>query len=564
MNPDNAFQYLMRPFLHIQTLAAAAALTLAPVARAQDMPGVPSKQTPLFEPVVTMSGDSVDHLRIAQLEGRAPMGRMFIRSTSSITDPRWTGKTPRPYTIVLPQVWSALNSDLPFGQNDGAMWAGKGYNWRAIGGMTAVFGPVRIVALPEVTYSTNYAISIDPTDLRFARPLPASRSPFASPFNYVPYSVDWPYRMGDSAFAKVYPGQSSISAAFRQFEAGASTENEWWGPAIRNPILFSDNAPGFPHAFIRTGKPVETRIGTWEGRWILGGLKESDYFDDDISNNVRSISAVSVVWKRRPTSGLSIGLARSVFAPADGFSGVPSHLFDFIKGVGHPNALPVTDSTFTPGPDQIVSLFAHWMLPRYGLETYVEWARAELPKSIHDFTLYPNHTRGYTGGLQYAHAFQGGDSRARVQAEFTNVEQSGTYRFRPMGSFYTSRAVIQGYTNFGQMLGAGVGPGSSGEWLAADYIRDNIEFGVNFGRTRPNTDAFFARANPNRCFHDVIVYPGARAGFTTRFFRVNADYSKITRYNAFFQRVRGCASDATAIGDRPSHYLSLSLSLLGW
>jgi hypothetical protein len=60
------------------------------------------------------------------------------------------------------------------------------------------------------------------------------------------------------------------------------------------------------------------------------------------------------------------------------------------------------------------------------------------------------------------------------------------------------------------------------------------------------------------------VYPGARAGFTTKFFRLNADYSKITRYNAFFQRVRGCTNDITATGDRPSHYLSLSLSLLGW
>jgi hypothetical protein len=115
------------------------------------------------------------------------------------------------------------------------------------------------------------------------------------------------------------------------------------------------------------------------------------------------------------------------------------------------------------------------------------------------------------------------------------------------------------------MLGAGVGPGSSGEWFATDYIRDQFQFGVNFGRTRPNTDAFFARSNPNRCFHDVSVYPGARAGITTKYFRVNADYSKITRYNAFFQRVRGCTgSDPGAIGDRPSHYLSLSMSLLGW
>jgi len=251
----------MRPNLHIQTLAAVAALMLAPSARAQDSTSAPTVQTPFYESVVTVSGDSVDHLRIAQLEGRAPMGRMFLRSTSSLTDQRWSGKTPRPFTIVLPQAWLAMNSDLPFGQNDGAMWAGKGYNWRAIGGVTATFGPIRIVALPEFTYSTNYAISIDPLDLRFARPLPANRSRFSSPFNAVPYSIDWPYRMGDSAFSKVYPGQSSISAAFGNFEGGVSSENEWWGPAIKNPILFSDNAPGFPHAFISASTVRQMRVG---------------------------------------------------------------------------------------------------------------------------------------------------------------------------------------------------------------------------------------------------------------------------------------------------------------
>ena len=76
---------------------------------------------------------------------------------------------------------------------------------------------------------------------------------------------------------------------------------------------FSDNAPGFLHAFIRTGKPVRTGIGVLEGRWIVGGLKESDYFDDDISNDVRSISAVSVVWRRRPESGAFLSPAIQLY-----------------------------------------------------------------------------------------------------------------------------------------------------------------------------------------------------------------------------------------------------------
>ncbi|HKY99104.1 MAG TPA: hypothetical protein VJL35_14705, partial [Gemmatimonadaceae bacterium] len=329
----------MRPILQFQTLAAAVAFASATTLAAQDTQPAPTgRAAPLFEPVITVSGDSVDRLRIAQLEGRAPAGGLFLRSTSSLTDPRRTGGAARPFSIVLPQVSLNMNSDLPFGQNDGAMWGGKGYNWRAMGGATFTAGPLRVVAIPEVVYSTNYAISIDPLDLRFARPLPGNRSRFSSPFNYVPYSVDMPYRFGDSAFAKVYPGQSSASVLVGNFEGGVSTENEWWGPAIRNPILFSDNAAGFPHAFIRTGKPVTTGIGVFEGRWIVGGLKESDYFDDDVTNNIRSVSAFSLVWKRKPTSGLTLGIARSVYAAADGYSGVGSHAFDFLLGTDHPNS----------------------------------------------------------------------------------------------------------------------------------------------------------------------------------------------------------------------------------
>ncbi|HEX2723820.1 MAG TPA: hypothetical protein VHM24_12965, partial [Gemmatimonadaceae bacterium] len=457
---------------------------------------------------------------------------------------------------------TVINSELPFGQNDGALWAGKGYNVRLLGGVAMDFGPLRIVAIPELVSSTNYSNTVDVTDLRFSRPLPATRSPFSSPFNVVPYSIDLPYRFGSASIQKIYPGQSSITASLGPIQVGGSTENEWWGPAFRNPLILSDNAAGFPHAFLRTGRPLAGPVGVFEARWIVGALEESEFFDDNVTNDVRSLSAFAVTWKQKPSAGLSLGLMRSVYAPVDGYGGVAGGAFDFLKNTGRPNALPITDSTMTPGPDQITSVFVHWALPRYGLETYVEWGRTEFP-SLRGLLLTPNHTRGYTSGVQWVRA-TGDNSRFRRQGEITNVEQSSTYRFGPTGSFYTSRAVTQGYTNEGQMLATGIGPGSSGEWLAADWYTGGLQVGANFGRTRFNNDAFFLKANPHRCFHDVTVYPGVRAGWTNRFFRLRADYSKVTRYNTFWQRVRGCGTDVTAIGDRSSHNFSITLSTLGW
>lgn len=539
-------------------------IAFASPAGSQAVGGRTAPSVAITRSVVTVSGDSADKLRLGVLDGSTALNGYLLRSTSSLMDPQRTGAAAPLFGIVLPQVMEVTNTSLPFGQNDGALWQGKGYNVRALAGFTANFGPVQIIAIPEAVASTNDNLSIDPTDLRFSRPLPSSRSSWSSPHNVVPYSIDLPYRFGDRAIKKVYPGQSSVTVSAGPIELGAATENEWWGPAFRNPLILSDNAPGFPHAFVRTGRPFNTRLGGFEARWIVGALKESDFFDNNPANNVRSISAAALTWQPYHSSGLNFGVMRSVYSPADGYGNVASHAFDFLKGTGHPNALPVTDSTMTPGPDQIFSLFMHWALPRHGLETYLEWGRTEFPTSLHDFLTEPNHTRGYTAGLQWLSAPAGASSRVRLQTEITNIEQSSTYRLRPMGSWYTSRAVIQGYTNEGQMLAAGIGPGSSAQWFAADYLRSLWELGLNFGRQRFNNDAFFVQANPNRCFHDVTVYPGMRAQLNTRFLKVGFEASRIVRYNAFFQRIRGCENGAEAIGDRTSDHMAITVTALQW
>src|SRR6478672_12894071 len=107
-------------------------------------------QAKLTEGVITVSGDSVDRLRLAQLDGVVPPDGLMLRSTSSLSDPRRYGMTPRPFTIVFPYANFVTNSNLPFGQNDGALWAGAGANVRVMGGFTATFGPVRLVAIPEL------------------------------------------------------------------------------------------------------------------------------------------------------------------------------------------------------------------------------------------------------------------------------------------------------------------------------------------------------------------------------------------------------------------------------
>ncbi|HEX5577727.1 MAG TPA: hypothetical protein VFX40_05080, partial [Gemmatimonadaceae bacterium] len=180
--------------------ATCMALFAAPTgAVAQLIPGTVERPSPVAQAVITVSGDSLDRLRMAQLAGTAPLGGLMLRSTSSLMSGQ------RGFSVLLPEVTTVTNSELPHGQNDGALWAGKGYNVRALMGVAAAFGPVRLVLMPELVSSSNYANTLDPTDLRFSRPLPSTRSPFSSPWNVVPYSIDLPYRFGDESIQKIHP-----------------------------------------------------------------------------------------------------------------------------------------------------------------------------------------------------------------------------------------------------------------------------------------------------------------------------------------------------------------------
>ena len=178
---------------------------------------------------------------------------------------------------------------------------------------------------------------------------------------------------------------------------------------------------------------------------------------------------------------------------------------------------------------------------------YGEWGRTRLEPNLRQFVVAPNHTQGYTVGMQW----RGGDSTGglRVQGELTQLEQSATFRDVPLGSWYTSERVIQGYTNRGQSLGASIGPGSSGQWLAIDYLKSEWRLGTFLGRARLNQDVHNHYPFPSYvayCNMDVSVYSGLRGARTGGFGLITAELSTQNRRTPFFQNGGGCPNN----GDR--------------
>ena len=518
------------------TLAAGALLALV-------TPQV-SAQSPIFTPLVTIGSEYDERGRLGQLLGATTDG-YSLRSASTRT-PRLGGDSRRlRWALLSPEITTIWNSWIPFSLNEGAMWASRGWNENVRVGARLEWGRFFAILAPEFIASENgrYEMPHPATTL----PLPAGRNPLSSPWHTRP-SIDAPLRFGTHPFSFGDLGQSTVGARFGAVILGLSTENEWWGPGIRNAILLSNNAAGIPRAFVRTRRPLHTRIGTIEGSWFLGGLFESRYFDNDWQDDRRSISGVALTWRPKFEPDLTLGFARTVYASMLGWDRLPMHLFDVLRDRG---TRVTPDSGAVNAREQIAALSGRWVFPAARFAAHFEWARTELPTSLRDFLTSPTHSQGYTVGLEWATPVGPWPNLLRFQGEHTYLERSPTYRDRPLASFYTSGSVAQGYTQRGQVIGAAIGPGGSGHWLGLDYFTPTWRLGLQLGRIRWDDDALYRFPNVNYlnkwCAHDVSLFAGVTASHTGPWGRISASLTRGERINMFFYHLTWCGPTADRI-----------------
>lgn len=509
-----------------------------------------------------VTSEAVDRLRSAQLRHGIAVGQsLLLRSASSITLP--LGERGWHQSFLAPQFLAVVNSELPFSQNDGSMWAGRGLSTRTSLGWRLESPHVRLIVAPEIVVSANgdWTLFHD----YYIPPLPPDRSPYDLPFYVGRFTIDQPMRFGNKRIRRLDPGQSTLMFSAKNLSLGLSNENEWWGPGIRNAIVLSNNAPGFPHLFLRTSHPWQTKLGGIDMRWLVGGLTESAFFDTTSTNNLRSLSAFALTLQPRVNPNLNVGVARSVYGAARSWNQVYWRWLDVFSRV-QSNDQELADSTLArTGRDHFYSLFARWILPNDGLEIYTELARLRFPSSLRDFFTAPNHTQGYTIGLQWlAPEWRGG--AFRFQTEITQLEQSATFRDRPSASWYTSTRAIQGYTNRGEVIGASIGPGASGQWAAVDYLSPGWRMGIYGARVRWNEDVHSNYGFPvyvAYCDHDISVYPGIRAAKTGRLGTLTADLALQNRLNVFFQNGGGCPNNGRRL-DLRNKSLSLTYTPFQW
>jgi hypothetical protein len=458
-----------------------------------------------------------------------------------------SGAAPVRVALVLPEVLITSQQSFPMPANDGPMWAGKGRSYSLTGGVAICGANARWGAIiaPTYWYAENAPFDL-PDNPQIVPPRKDGYTIWASPYHFLPRSLDMPRRFGPTSLSRVEPGAITLFGRARHLEFGFTTAPEWWGPGMHNALLLSSQAAGAPRVYLRPARPLQV-AGELDIKYFLGGLTYSPYFVNTLPGDTsRSIAGLALVWRPRFEKNLSLGAARLVIAPRPGNSFL-RHIADPILPVGTPNAVGIGDSTQFPGRDQLFSVFANWRLPDDGTEIWTEWARAELPENITDFIESPHHTQALTLGLQHVRALPWKQATLRVSAEFSQTNQSSTFRERPIGSWYTSRATQAGFSQKGQVIGAMIGPGSITQRVGLDFANPSGTLGLFAYRIKWDDDAYYTIPRPNGnglCKHDVSLALGARGSARTPAGWFEATVTTQNRQNIYWQALGFCFDNA--------------------
>ncbi|MBP5156290.1 MAG: hypothetical protein ILP18_00260, partial [Treponema sp.] len=154
------------------------------------------------------------------------------------------------FKLYGPELFTSWNSAAPHGQNDAALWQGRGCNASLTAGVRMEAWGLELTAKPVVTFSQNLAFSYTSPNYDYVHDQQEVGDLYedkASVYGYYGRSyVDAPQRFGEKAFFSFSPGDSEIRYSWHSMTLGFGWQSPWLGPAKLNPLLHSNNAAPYP------------------------------------------------------------------------------------------------------------------------------------------------------------------------------------------------------------------------------------------------------------------------------------------------------------------------------
>ena len=433
-------------------------------------------------------------------EAPAPADNWFARGIKQ-------GVTAR---IYGPEWFNSYNTAAPYGQNDGALWQGRGYNTSLTAGVRLEGYGFELTFKPQVCWMEN-------------REFETLGNVYGNNYGvFFEQPIDLVQRYGNSSFWTFDWGDSEIRWSWHTFTLGFGTQNPWLGPAYLNPMLGSNNAPGYPKLDLGIRKTeiiipyLDWNLGFIEGRLWLGRLEESKYFDKNPDNNSRMLTALSASYSPSFIPGFTIGINRifiTYWRPEN-----LKYIFRLFTN-SRENALASSGND----EDQKFSVFAEWSFPKVGFTIYGELGLDDFSS---DEDSNPFHTAIYTLGAKQIIPLPFG-LKSELNFEWNNFEMSQDFQLQwPYLGYYAHGFVNQGYTQKGQILGAGTGTFGNSQLIQYKIYYSKGYTALKFHRYCPNNNSVYSKAvNTKSDASDGPIHTKWYANFETYFiFGIESDY----------------------------------------
>ena len=490
-----AARKLVAPFLLI-----AAVVTLSRPATAQ------VKRDSSVDWLVSAGSAPEEYLRVLQLVGLAPLYPWSLRAFSSdelrklapgaVAHPwaaAFSAREHAPaFSLTGAELGLVYNSRIPYGSNDGAVWAGRGLTTVVTAGARLAYGPAEVIVAPIFFRAQNTYFPIAPNgrlgSLAFA--------------DAQTITIDQPQRFGDQPYQRLDPGQSTARLSGFGFTGGVSTANEGWGPSTAEPFLLGNNAAGFRHLFLGTARPLGLAGIAVHARAIAGKLDQSDVFVP-MGTQGRYMSGIVGVVTARQLPGLELGAGRLFHNYyQDSSVTLRKLLRPVFQGLLKNGRAAALGTTTGDEPDnQLASLFGRWVFPASGVEIYGEYGREDSGYDLRDVILEPDHDVGIILGFKKGWKRPDG-ALFVLNAEVFNDRLSHLDPIRPQAVPYIHEPIRQGHTERGQILGAPDLRGGGGESLTFDSYTGDGSASVRYTRASRIQQSFNAR-QPGKSPFDI-------------------------------------------------------------
>jgi hypothetical protein len=317
-------------------------------------------------------------------------------------------------------------------------------------------------------------------------------------FGMVANNIDNFRQFGFDRIEETTLGQSRAGIKFNYLAAGVSNENIWWGPGKRNSLVFTNNAAGFQHYYLKTVEPIKTYIGSFELAGVVGKLEPTKYFEIDqaqldicqpckVFKNLdeREIDGITINYQPKWVPNFYIGYAYSR---------------QFYRNAT--NTLGDTVDFFSKNlqKQEVGSMFFRFSIPEDHAEFYGEMGlpnEAPWPWKFFKERMRPAFVFGATK-LVPLKLF---DSYLSLNVEFTQLQLMNPrdifYEGYPFAggksnSWYQSTIVNQGWSNNGQLMGSSIGPGSNNQSISLSWNKGYNKIGVFAERTVFNNDFYYS------------------------------------------------------------------------